>query len=117
MKNPLLAVKMKASGLKCDAPDCNFKSEAVLLTKDVIEETIGTPCPVCGENLLTQKDATTLLFVMNAVRWINVLAFPFMFLILPFTLLWKLCGKKDPVYKVDMNGTGEMTISKKSTTK
>jgi len=41
---------IQESGLVCDY--CDFKDE----TMEVSQEAVGTKCPKCGENLLTQED-------------------------------------------------------------
>jgi len=43
---------LSEGGLKCDNPNCDFKDS----TMEVSENSIGTPCPKCGENLLTEQD-------------------------------------------------------------
>lgn len=47
-------VEMIENGLKCDNENCNFKDETI---KSVdYEKWIDSPCPECGDNLLTKED-------------------------------------------------------------
>ena len=38
--------------LKCDRKCCDHTQEV----NDITEELVGTPCPKCGDNLLTEAD-------------------------------------------------------------
>lgn len=44
---------MGSAFLKCDALGCDHVGEVPAITRELI----GTPCPKCGANLLTEADA------------------------------------------------------------
>lgn len=68
---------IKISGLKCD--NCTWRDDAIPFSD--YPESIGKPCPNCGENLLTQKEYDNCIRVINrvekaerfihALRWLN----------------------------------------------
>jgi hypothetical protein len=109
-------IKMNASGLKCDN-GCGYTENSLPLTFANIAKNIGRPCPRCGANLLTAEDARTLVFMKRATTTINIIAFPFMVLMLPLTLLCALLRRRNyRIWKVEMNGSGLATITEKPTT-
>lgn len=63
------AVKTIIHGIKCDNPDCNFKDMAVKF--EDYEEYVNKPCPLCGENLLTQQDYDKCRLVMSITNLAN----------------------------------------------
>lgn len=46
-------IKAKVSGIKCDNPKCNYRDNTVAYEQ--YPEYINRPCPLCGENLLTEE--------------------------------------------------------------
>lgn len=44
----------KIGGIKCDNPVCNYEDKTV--NPDEYYKWINKPCPICGTNLLTEKD-------------------------------------------------------------
>lgn len=48
------AVKTMIYGIKCDNPNCNYKDMSVPF--EDYSNWVNRPCPLCGENLLTEKD-------------------------------------------------------------
>lgn len=57
--------------LSCDNPKCNFNYEVPNISRKYLFAFIGTPCPECGENLLTEKDHQLYINYMRAVDFIN----------------------------------------------
>lgn len=47
-------VEVKAWGLKCDNPKCDWIDNTV--TVEAYPQWINKPCPKCGENVLTEED-------------------------------------------------------------
>lgn len=45
-------IEITKSGIQCDNPSCDYNDADIEVTKDIID----TPCPKCGENLLTEED-------------------------------------------------------------
>ena len=54
-------------GIKCDACDYNDMS----VPYDDYPSYINKPCPVCGENLLTEKDYKETVASVNAAKLLN----------------------------------------------
>lgn len=70
MKN-LIDIKQE-NLIECDNKQCDYvvKNES----KDPnerIDKFINTPCPKCGQNLLTEEDYMTWVKLMNKINWIN----------------------------------------------
>ena len=63
---PAMAVVM---GIKCDNPDCYFVDTTV--TYEHYPEYINKPCPLCGQNLLTQNDYDMCKTLMDVVHNFN----------------------------------------------
>jgi HPt (histidine-containing phosphotransfer) domain-containing protein len=42
--------------IQCDNPGCGYESPTETTSLEHLKEQIGTPCPKCGSNLLTQED-------------------------------------------------------------
>lgn len=58
--------------IQCDNPNCDYVIPNP--TKNPFEDTkkyIDMPCPVCGENLLTQQDYDDSMKILKQVIWIN----------------------------------------------
>lgn len=86
---------MEISGIKCDAPGCGYRDDAV--KREEYPDYINRPCPKCASNLLTQKDYS---FVVALEKWVAF--FEKWFFWLP--------GKKK-IVRVELNGTGKAKIT------
>jgi hypothetical protein len=56
----------------CDNPACDHKIENP--TGDPNEDIsmfVNSPCPLCGKNLLTEKDYKDSLKVLRVINWLN----------------------------------------------
>ncbi len=72
-------MELEISGFKCD--HCDYTDESVPFAQ--YKESIGKPCPNCGESLLTQEEydnclkryesVATFNKVSNILKWINPL--------------------------------------------
>lgn len=70
-------MEINISGLKCDY--CNYRDDEVQFSE--YKNSIGRLCPVCGNNLLTEKEYFSCLRyhktidvlnkINNVVKWIN----------------------------------------------
>ena len=47
-------MELKISGIKCDNVECDYKNDDVKL--EDYHLWLNKPCPLCGSNLLTEKD-------------------------------------------------------------
>lgn len=63
------AIEGTIKGLKCDAPDCNY-SDMNIDVKNYINY-VNSPCPDCGENLLTEADYELVKNIMGITDIIN----------------------------------------------
>lgn len=45
------------SGIQCDNPSCDYKDDSV--KREDYVNWLNKPCPLCGENLLTEEDIKT----------------------------------------------------------
>lgn len=61
--------KIGNSGIMCDNPGCSYLDKTV--SDDNLKEWINIPCPLCGENLLTQEDYDNSQFLLGLVDTIN----------------------------------------------
>jgi hypothetical protein len=111
MRNPLLAVKLGLKGIKCDSPGCGFVENDTESLSEIIAQYMNMPCPKCGANLLTEADAKSLTKIRRITILINILAFPFMVVIVPFQLLFR--KKRYDHYRIEMDGTGDIKIHSK----
>lgn len=50
----LFELENENSGIMCDNPDCDWEDKTV--KNEDLKNWINTPCPKCGENVLTQED-------------------------------------------------------------
>lgn len=91
---------MKIHGIKCDNPSCSYEDDSV--TFDKYESFVNYPCPLCGDNLLTEQDFKTvkllrLIFNNPVMRFIN--------------WFFGLFSKKEPeTIEIEMNGTGNFKV-------
>jgi len=66
-----LIEKSKQSELVCDNPECDYKMQYDPNNELQTIFYIDTPCPICGENLLTIEDYLQYEKLMKTVDWIN----------------------------------------------
>ncbi len=58
--------------IECDNPQCDFKiPNPTGDPNEDISEYLNKACPLCGENLLTEKDYKQSLNMMRAINWLN----------------------------------------------
>lgn len=93
MKN---ALEMSIYGIKCDNSNCDFNDMNVKV--DDYENWLNKPCPKCGENLLTENDYKSTLFLLKMVEVANSI-FP-----------QRDDNEEDVTMTINMNGTGEMEV-------
>ena len=56
----------------CDNKNCDFKIPNETGDPNInIKQYLNTPCPKCGENLLTEKDYLNSLKLLKTINWIN----------------------------------------------
>lgn len=65
-EKPATAIVM---GIKCDNPKCDFVDTTI--TYEDYKQYINKPCPLCGQNLLTQHDYDVCKTLMDVVNNIN----------------------------------------------
>ena len=63
------AIEGTIKGLKCDASDCNY-SDMDIDVENYINY-VNSPCPDCGENLLTEADYELVKSIMEITDMIN----------------------------------------------
>lgn len=63
------ALQVSIGGIKCDNPNCNYADQSVEF-KDY-PNWVNKPCPICGENLLTEQDFKTCNFIYNLAQKLN----------------------------------------------
>jgi hypothetical protein len=88
--NYALVVIPLSGVLKCDRPGCGYKTEQIKLEPKNIPSLIGTPCPQCGANLLTEADAKSLLLMFRVAAILNFVCFP-LFLLRQIGVWLHLC--------------------------
>lgn len=65
--NEMNNIDMNISGLKCD--NCDYSDDSVKL--EDYEQSIGKPCPNCGESLLTKEDYDGVMQMVQAIEMLN----------------------------------------------
>jgi hypothetical protein len=85
-------------GIKCDNPSCSYNDSAVPL--EDYAQWLNRPCPLCGGNLLTQKDYDAVLSYIESVAIANQL-------IGNVTLPPSLKRKR---YRMSLNGSGNGSL-------
>ena len=55
--------------MQCDNAQCDYIGEPI--EYEQAESYIGTPCPKCGENILTQQDYDNLVTIIKGMDLIN----------------------------------------------
>ncbi len=71
MKRPLIDIEQPCL-IQCDNPNCDYT--ILNPTKDPfvsIDEYLNTPCPKCGENLLTEEDLKKYKKALSVVKFLN----------------------------------------------
>lgn len=91
-------MEINITGLKCD--NCDYRDDAIPFDK--YKESIGLPCPKCGNILLTQEEyedclrlygeVDKLTKIENAFKWLN-----------PFHYWRLLFGDNRDTIKVEFN--------------
>jgi len=71
-------IDLNISGIKCDAPGCDFINESVKM--EDYKNWVNRPCPKCGANLLTQADLDAVNDLVEKANYINSLELPEEFL-------------------------------------
>jgi len=69
MKRKLIEIEQE-NKIKCDNVSCSYviKSDNPIV---IDESFIDTPCPECGENLLTREDYESFERLMKVIRFLN----------------------------------------------
>jgi hypothetical protein len=57
------------SGLKCDNPECDWKDGTILY--EDYENHVNSPCPKCGENILTEEDFKNVVTLRSTMDLLN----------------------------------------------
>jgi hypothetical protein len=66
------AIEVGFSGIQCDNSKCDYTEDNV--KHEDYKDWVDTPCPKCGENLLTEEDYQSSLKMIEAANALNVLA-------------------------------------------
>ena len=72
MKRQLIEIVDQEYLVECDNPNCDYKvkNPSGSAFEDV-SHYLNLPCPMCGENLLTERDYLDSLKVLKTVIWLN----------------------------------------------
>ena len=68
------ALEHEVTGIKCDAPTCDFRDENVSF--ESYPDWLNRPCPKCGANLLTQTDFDTVTALFDLISFVNKVVGP-----------------------------------------
>lgn len=68
------AVQPIIKGLKCDASGCDYRDDTVEFGD--YDRYLDASCPLCGANLLTEKDLATTKAIYATAEWLNALIGP-----------------------------------------
>lgn len=95
-ENKIMTLNIK--GIKCD--HCDYSDMEV----EVVDypDWLNRPCPKCGENLLTDADYQTVLYMTEVARMMNGLSVD--------APVEKTQGKGNLKVTFDLNGTGKATL-------
>ena len=63
--------RIRAYGIKCDNPDCNWQDMSV--KQEDYADWVDKPCPCCGENLMTRQCYENTLAQTQAAEALNTL--------------------------------------------
>lgn len=69
MENKNFDIITESGGLVCDNTNCNWEDT----TLNCEEKNINMPCPLCGENVLTQNDFDTWTKIKNVMSVLNTM--------------------------------------------
>jgi hypothetical protein len=85
---------VQVAGIKCDNINCDYEDDSVSV--DDYENYLNKPCPICGENLLTQADYDTVKSFLQAEHILSGIELK----------------EDEPQLQcnVSMNGTGEIKL-------
>lgn len=99
------AIKIKSmGGIKCDNPKCTYKDESVCV--DEYPQYLNKPCPICGENLLTEADYKSFMTILKVINGVNFAAD-----LLPNFA--KKNSKKESEVRINFDGSGKFDITNK----
>lgn len=92
-------MELKISGIKCDNAECNYRDDDVKF--EDYHLWVNKPCPLCGSNLLTEKDYKLCKRMMKLNNIFNKI----------FNRKNKE-NKNEKYYKIkcNMNGTGSLSV-------
>lgn len=62
------AIKHINSKIDCDNSSCNFTKDIGLVD---VGNYLNKPCPLCGDNLLTEEDYKQAMNTLKVINWIN----------------------------------------------
>lgn len=62
-------MELTGGGLVCDAPKCDWEDMSIKV--EDYEQYVDSPCPECGENILTQEDYKDVVELYKAVEIAN----------------------------------------------
>lgn len=96
----------KMGGIKCDNPGCTYMDESVAIAD--YPNWINRPCPLCGANLLIEKDYKACLNILKIINKVNRIGN-----LLPRFIQNKLDAAEYVEGTVSFNGTGKTLVSMK----
>jgi predicted RNA-binding Zn-ribbon protein involved in translation (DUF1610 family) len=102
MRRKLIEMHQEYS-IECDNEQCDYKIKSP--TGDPNEDISGyvnTPCPQCGENLLTEQDHVQSLKLLGIINWLNKW----------FSWLTVFVPKKTKLEKISVHCHDGVTIEK-----
>jgi len=72
MKKKLIEITNEHN-IVCDNPYCDYKAihKPNVDINDYLNSYLNKPCPLCGENLLTQKDYDDSMRLLKVINWLN----------------------------------------------
>ena len=79
MKKKYQVLEDIGTTLVCDNDNCDYSSEKI--KSEYMVNQVGRECPKCNENLLTERDYKAYKAYMRIMKFINILFFPYLFLI------------------------------------
>lgn len=94
----------KMGGIKCDR--CSYRNESVGI--ESYPDWINRPCPLCGENLLTEKDYVAFQNILKTIQFIKKAG-----KIIPSPLAKRLERSKRIEARFEFDGSGKYSITKK----
>lgn len=101
-------IKMKQmGGIKCDNPNCTYRDDSV--KPEEYPNYLNRPCPICGQNLLTEADFRSFCMILQTVNRINSL-----FNRMPNFIKKRAIQKSsddDANMTINFNGSGKLDIT------